>query len=526
VPGIERQVQGLRAVTRAGLHFAEAAREGIHIGRNFLALRDNSGLEGSPGEKVVKSIEETEPGIRRVEARLVAARQDLKAVDPRQLWSPLKASYLQLEPRLAKSQKLIDEYSRWKPALLSFLGGKEPKTYLVLNQDSAELRPGGGFIGSIGYLHLNRGKADRFEFHSIDSIEPTYILPGAPGYEKPPIPLTRIAGMTGWKLADSNWSPDFPVSARDAERFLKLETGRDVDGVIAIDPLLIESLLHHTGPIGIPEVRETFSEQNFFLTGLNLARVGGDKRKDFLKLFGQRLVDRLLSSPPTAWPALGQLLQDSCLRHDVQAAFHDERVQSMVRRFHCSGELYRGPDDYVFAVDANLAGGKSNYWLERSFADQVELQANGIASHTLKIGYRNPAIASPMSWDYNNYLRVFLPERARISAVAGLTEITVSPESGRTVVGGWMSIRKGLTHSVSVRYEVPEAWSPTGGYRLYWQKQAGTRDDPLHLVLSLPPNMRAAAVTPAARPNDRRLEVSIPLHQDREFKLTLAAAGN
>jgi hypothetical protein len=524
VPAIEYQVHGLRAVTKAGLYFAEAAQEGVRAGRMFLAVRDGNGSEGSPGEKFVHSIEDTEPGMAHAQARLRAARRELISIDPRQLWIPLKSSYLQLEPLLAKSQKLIDEYSQWNDAIVNLLGGTKPRTYLVLNQDSAELRPAGGFIGSIGFLHLDRGKADRFEFHSIDSVEPTYILPGTPGYERPPVPLTRITGISGWKLADSNWSPDFPVSARDAERFLKLETGREVDGVIAIDPYLIESLLRHTGPIGVPEVRQTFNEQNFFLTSLNLSRVGGQERKDFLSFFGQRLLDRLTSSPPAAWPALGQLLQDSCLRHDLQAAFHDEKLQSIVRRFHCSGELYQGPDDYVFAVDANLAGGKSNYLLERTFADQVELQASGIASHTLKIGYRNPAIASPMSWDYNNYLRVFLPAHARISSVTGLTEITGTLESGRIVVGGWMSIQKGLTHTVSVRYEVPEAWSPAGGYRFYWQKQGGTRDDPMQLAISLPPNMRAAAMTPTARLNDGRLEVSIPLHQDREFKVTLAAA--
>jgi hypothetical protein len=525
VPGIDRQVQGLRAITKAGLNFAEAAREGVAIAKNLLAVRDGTGSAVSPGEKVVRAIADTEPGIRRVEARLVAARQNLTAVDPRQLWSPLKSSYLQMEPRLAKSQKLIDEYSLWKPALISLLGGKEPKTYLVLNQDSAELRPAGGFIGSIGYLHLDRGKSDRFEFHSIDSIEPTYILPGVPGYERPPLPLRRITGITGWKLADSNWSPDFPDSAREAERFLKLETGRQVDGVIAIDPYLIESLLRQTGPIGVPEVRQTLTEQNFFLTSLNLSGAGGQQRKDFLSFFGQRLLDRLTSSAPAAWPALGQIFQDSCLRHDIQAAFHDEKVQSLVRRFHCTGELYRGLDDYVFAVDANLAGGKDQYWLERVFTGQVELQPDGVASHAITIGYRNPAIPSPMSWDYNNYLRVFLPARARISSVKGLTEMTVTSESGRTVVAGWMSIVKGRTHSVSVRYDVPEAWSLADGYRLYWQKQAGTRDDPLQLVLSLPPNMRAAEMTPAARANDGKLDISIPLHQDREFRLTLAPAG-
>jgi hypothetical protein len=293
-----------------------------------------------------------------------------------------------------------------------------------------------------------------------------------------------------------------------------------VDGVIAIDPFLIESLLQLTGPIVVPEVHQTFDAQNFFLTSLNLSSFTPTAdRKGFLRYFGQRLVERLMTTPASAWPSLGQLLQDACLRHDLQVSLHDQSVQPVAQRFHCTGEMDRAPGDYVMAVDANLNGGKSNYWLERTFSGQVRLKPDGTAVHAMTIHYKNPAAPSPLSFDYRNYLRVFIPSDARVTNVTGLNQISVATESGRTVVGGWMSAARGKTLTVTVAYEVPGAWSSASGYRFYWQKQAGTRDDPLRLTISLPAQLSATSVQPPASVAGSALEFSLPLHQDREFKL-------
>jgi hypothetical protein len=77
----------------------------------------------------------------------------------------------------------------------------------------------------------------------------------------------------------------------------------------------------------------------------------------------------------------------------------------------------------------------------------------------MTIQYKNPAAPSPLSLDYKNYLRVFVPSNARITQVTGLSQISAATESGRTVIGGWMSIERGKTVTVTVAYDVPGAWS-------------------------------------------------------------------
>ena len=52
---------------------------------------------------------------------------------------------------LARTLVYIDELLTLYP---NFAGFKEPKTYLVLLQNSNELRPTGGFIGSVGIANV------------------------------------------------------------------------------------------------------------------------------------------------------------------------------------------------------------------------------------------------------------------------------------------------------------------------------------------------------------------------------------
>src|SRR6185437_16558381 len=66
------------------------------------------------------------------------------------------------------------------PKLLGYNG---TQTYLILFQNNAELRPGGGFIGSYGLVSFDHGKMGQFTIHNVydadglltKHIEPSYI---------------------------------------------------------------------------------------------------------------------------------------------------------------------------------------------------------------------------------------------------------------------------------------------------------------------------------------------------------------
>ena len=129
----------------------------------------------------------------------------------------------------------IDEFLTLYPNLAGY---KEAKTYLVLLQNSNELRPTGGFIGSVGVIKFEDGILSDFR------IDDVYTLDGQlKGHVDPPLPIRDLLGQEHWYLRDSNWSPDFKESAIRAAWFYQKEGGESVDGVIAINSPLIVGIL-------------------------------------------------------------------------------------------------------------------------------------------------------------------------------------------------------------------------------------------------------------------------------------------
>ena len=87
-------------------------------------------------------------------------------------------------------------------------------------------------------------------------------------------------------MRDSNWDPDFPVSARRAEWFLDKELNRQVDGTIGINLYVIKDLLETTGEIEIADYQETISADNLFHRAEYFSELnyfdGSTQKKDFL----------------------------------------------------------------------------------------------------------------------------------------------------------------------------------------------------------------------------------------------------
>src|SRR5258706_15817855 len=64
---------------------------------------------------------------------------------------------------------LIIQFHQFLPLIKiapDLLGMKNKKTYLLLFQNNAELRPGGGFIGSYGLAVINKGKLQQLTIHN------------------------------------------------------------------------------------------------------------------------------------------------------------------------------------------------------------------------------------------------------------------------------------------------------------------------------------------------------------------------
>ena len=114
------------------------------------------------------------------------------------------ASLTDIRKALSYGESLLLLY----PRLAGFDG---PKRYLVLLQNSNELRPTGGFIGSIGKLLFDEGKMRDF------TIQDVYAVDGQlKGHIDPPGPIRDLLNQEHWYLRDSNWDPDFTQSGARA----------------------------------------------------------------------------------------------------------------------------------------------------------------------------------------------------------------------------------------------------------------------------------------------------------------------
>ncbi len=146
----------------------------------------------------------------------------------------------------------IEEFQRLSPVLLEILGANGPRSYLIEQVDPAELRGGGGFIGSYSTLSADHGVLKVGKSGDTGLIDAPYPLRGNKKYVAPPNVSLQFA-QHGLVFGDSNFSSDFPAAAQSGQALFLNETGVSVDGVISIDPMAVAELLKVTGPIAIPE---------------------------------------------------------------------------------------------------------------------------------------------------------------------------------------------------------------------------------------------------------------------------------
>ena len=137
------------------------------------------------------------------------------------------------------------------PYLPQILGADGPRHYLILAQNSSELRSTGGFPGSAGVLTIANGSMSLGEFVAMG-------IDGMQWYDTPGFGVTdeelTIFG-DGWGNdnrigripADTTIIPDFSRVSQIISAMWTDQQGGSVDGVIAIDTVFLQQLLALTG---------------------------------------------------------------------------------------------------------------------------------------------------------------------------------------------------------------------------------------------------------------------------------------
>jgi hypothetical protein len=357
----------------------------------------------------------------------------------------------------------------WLTAAPAILGMNGESHYLLALQDPAELRATGGFIGAGDFVTLHDGSLHSDFFGSalpyeIDSV-PT------------PLPEALYTAEGPWIFRDSNWSPDFPLSARLERWFYGKDTGRWADGVVDIVDTAIDRILAATGPVYVPQYREWVNADNVdalaqqYKTGTYhgpLTKGSGDTiAKQFLGDVISALFQRVQSLPADRFPVLGTALSDEIARRDIMLYDRRSAIQAAVVQSRADGRLLPASGDFLAIVDDNRSYNKLNPYVHEQATYRVDMEPDLWLNATLAIRYHVAPSPSNLEgagpgfglWgtkhDYQDFLRVYVPAGARLQQMSGADRWAPAPAYGLTQFAGRVLVREGQTRTVTIRYRVP-----------------------------------------------------------------------
>ena len=387
--------------------------------------------------------------------------------------------------------------------LTAAFGLGEQQDYLILSQNSDELRPSGGYISTYGWLSVRNGRVVEYGYSPTTATSPN----------PPPEDAVTEVTVPNWWIGynspvyaawDGSWYADYPATAQMAMWFY--DTGFNlhapVDGVIAIDIFGFEAILAALGDVRIPGYVEAVNADNFREMIYTIRAEDGEHKAFLAALYTQIFSDwqDSISNAETNQRMLGVLLQALQEKH-IMLYFNDPSLNESVQILGWAGNQAVTPQhDYLMTADANL-GNKSNRSIIRQLAANVYIQPDGTAQNSVTVAYdysrqtaeNDPAVDEAFHGplDYQNLLQVFVP---RASVLTGWENFDFDPIVDQTdTYTNFIAdivLEYDSSQQYEFRYTTPLVVEPVGSYRSYSlliQKQPGTRGDLVNVQVFLPP---------------------------------------
>lgn len=357
------------------------------------------------------------------------------------------------------------------------------KTFLIMLQNDAELRPGGGFLGQYAIVKIKNGEV------VSTFVEDANLLDQRISAKIPaPFPFKRMMQTKNWKFRDSNFSPDFPTNVEKAKYFFRL-AGRNstgFDAVIAVNSQVFDDVIGLTGPISVPGYSGEYTKENASRkleeqvekAYIMNPEIDTQNRKAILKKMAPIIVDKLLTLGNVT--KVADLFHGELKNRNVMLNFSDPNLQQLAASVHWDGTVPQDWEgDYLMAVDANMGALKSDFYIKREMTYDIDLTLPKPLV-TLSIKYRHTApFGDWRTSDYHSYLRIYVPNGSNFLESYMVSRLNTSEEFGKTYFGFMCHVLIGRENNAQIKYELPESFSNISDYKLLIQKQSGAGEVPV-----------------------------------------------
>ncbi|MFZ2188058.1 MAG: DUF4012 domain-containing protein [Candidatus Moraniibacteriota bacterium] len=500
-------------LSEAGKNISRIGVLATEIMKNLNSVKNP--LDSEDSISYLKLFQESDKNLTEIALRINDLAGNLDKINIEDIPEAQRSRFVDLKKKMPEINKFVTSFSEEEKILADVLGGNGPRKYLFLFQNNQEMRATGGFIGTYAVLDIFDGNVRSF---FVDGI----FNPDGQLREKviPPAPIQKISAA--WSLHDSNWFPDFPMSAEKASWFYEKTGGPTVDGVITMTPTVMQKLLEITGPIEMPDYGVTIDKDNFLESIQYEVEVDYDKElnqpKKILADLAPKILDRIFNTKNFAdiTKTMDVLLTSLNEKH-ILIYSKNYDVEKMLSANGWSGEVLDTDKDYLSVINTNINGYKTDGVIDETISHKAEIQNDGSIIDTVTITRQHNGGDTPHDW-WNrvnaDYMRVYVPKGSTLIRASGETNEFNSPpidyralgfkkdaqvgmeedsmiidadsgtriyeDSGKTVFANWVYVSPQEAVTMSYSYLLPFKLDtnltvhPADTYSLLAQKQSGS----------------------------------------------------
>lgn len=377
-------------VARPNLHAVQVVTEVVDsLAVDALpAFADAAGLVGPGGFAQTDGTVDLEPLVE-VAPRVVAADaavqeglDSLVLLDPDELLGPLGGAVTELTDVMAEVGSTTATASRAVQLVPPMLGSEGPRRYLMLVQNNAEPRATGGLPGSVILLAAEGGKVTIEDQRPASEFQSDTTVLDVSEAER-----ALFGEDLARKMADVNFTPDFPRTAELAVALWAQKDDRAVDGVLSIDPVVLAGIMGVTGPLDPPVGPRLTSDDvvDYLINGVYLDIADPDQHDVYFQVVAAQLFQEVLSGAGEISKIIPALAQSAREGRVLLWSAHPEEQELLaptVLGGELSGSVVAGHDGErrpvvgVFLNDGTA--GKMGFYLDRSVtATVLECFADG-----------------------------------------------------------------------------------------------------------------------------------------------------
>lgn len=302
------------------------------------------------------------------------AAADLREQSRGTLLFGLDATVEQTIETLDTLDSALDQLIAASDPLRAMLGAEEPTTWLVMSQNPAEVRGSGGLFNAYLIVSVSNGVPTIVEAGSRKALDSEFPRNEQIPYEQ----AIDKATVNTWGPALGEWASfnlaaDFPTVAKLAAAGMA-RRGTPVDGVVAVDPAVVQAVLAGTGAVEHKGISiDKANAGDFFTKGLYDAFPGFDdvEEKDQIAMGLTYATMNAAFKRPLDLASLAAETKTAIENGHLKIWSAAPATQPWIAQTPVSGALTATPEDVVVGFN-NATGNKLDAYATKTVRTNTE----------------------------------------------------------------------------------------------------------------------------------------------------------